>query len=446
MGRLRVLFPVAAVLLGLVSAIAGSISLEAGLAIAGFLGLATGFALLRPVLKSTEAIESAALSLSSGNYAARATVSERGELGELSLAFNQMAQQIQSQMAAASEGRNRLTAALDSSVDAVLALDVEGRVLFANLAAQTLFGHGSGTIAGNPIAWLLPDEQVIDAVRSSRESGTQTRIDIEQPGRRYFRVVTSSIAAGGEWAVLVVLHDVTDVKRTEQVRRDFAANVSHELRTPLAGIKAVIETLAEGAIDDREVATDFLARADSEVDRLIQLVEELLDLSRIESGEVPLNPRPADVDSLVAEVAERLRPQAERKHIVVSVDSAQKAGVAVLDYDRVERALVNLVQNAIKFTPEGGSVTVSGRRDGDEIILKVTDTGIGIDAAAVPRVFERFYKADPSRAGRAGSGIGLAIVKHAVEAHGGSVGVESQLGHGSTFTVRLPARRDAISA
>ncbi len=446
MGRLRVLFPVAAILLGLVSALAGSTSIEAGLAVAVFLGLATGFFLLRPVLRSTEAIKSAALALSSGNYAARATVRESGELAELSTAFNQMAQQIQSQMAAASEGRNRLTAALDSSVDAVLALDVDGRVLFANLAAQTLFGRGSGSIAGNPIAWLMPDEQVIDAVRSSRESGTQTRIDIEQPGRRYFRVVTSSIAAGGEWAVLVVLHDVTDVKRTEQVRRDFAANVSHELRTPLAGIKAVIETLAEGALDDREAATDFLSRADSEVDRLIQLVEELLDLSRIESGEVPLNPRSTEVDGLVAEITERLRPQAERKHITLSVDSSQRAGVAVIDPDRVERAMVNLVQNAIKFTPEGGSVTVSAQRDADDIVLSVSDTGIGIDTTALPRVFERFYKADPSRAGRAGSGIGLAIVKHAVEAHGGSVSVESQLGHGSTFTVRLPARTASIPA
>lgn len=446
MGRLRVLFPVAAILLGLGSAFAGSESLEAGVAIAVVFGLATGLFLLRPVLRSTEAIKSAALSLASGNYAARATVRENSEMGELSTAFNQMAQQIQSQMAAASEGRNRLTAALDSSVDAVLALDVDGRVLFANLAAQTLFGRDSHPIAGNPIAWLLPDEQVIDAVRSSRESGTQTRVDIEQPGRRYFRVVTSSIAAGGEWAVLVVLHDVTDVKRTDQIRRDFAANVSHELRTPLAGIKAVIETLAEGAIDDREAAADFLTRADSEVDRLIQLVEELLDLSRIESGEVPLNPRPTDVDGLVAEVVERLRPQAERKHVNLSVALSAKAGIAVIDPDRVERALVNLVQNAIKFTPEGGSVTVAALREADEVILRVSDTGIGIDTAALPRVFERFYKADPSRAGRAGSGIGLAIVKHAVEAHGGSVGVESELGRGSTFTVKLPAFRSSVPA
>jgi two-component system phosphate regulon sensor histidine kinase PhoR len=442
MGRFWVVFPATAVVLGLVSAYVGSHSLLAGAAIAVVLGIAAGLFFLRIVRGNSDAIEAAARSLAAGNYAARAPLPAHGEVGDLSNAFNEMAQQIQVRMAAASEGRNRLTAALDSSVDAVLALDLEGRVLFANLAALTLFERDARTIAGNPVAWLLPDELVIEAVRSSRDSGTQTRIDIERPGRRHFRVVTSSIAAGGEWAVLVVLHDVSDVKRTDQIRRDFVANVSHELRTPLAGIKAVIETLAEGAIDDREVAMDFLTRADSEVDRLIQLVEELLDLSRIEAGAVALSPRPTGVDLLVKDVAERLRPQAERKHINLSVELPESAGEVVLDPDRIERALINLVQNAVKFTPEGGAVTVSAERTPQELLLRVSDTGIGIDSAALPRIFERFYKADPSRAGRAGSGIGLAIVKHSVEAHGGSVGVESELGAGSTFTVRLPLSAD----
>ncbi len=438
MGRLWVVFPATAVLLGLAAAFVGSHSLLGGVVIAIILGVAAGLFLLRPIRNTSDALTAATEALAAGNYAARAPVGADGELATLSNAFNQMAQQIQVNMAAASEGRNRLTAALDSSVDAVLALDVEGRVLFANLAALTLFERDAPAIARNPIAWLLPDELVIEAVRSSRDSGTQTRIDIERPGRRFFRVVTSSIAAGGEWAVLVVLHDVSDVKRTEQIRRDFVANVSHELRTPLAGIKAVIETLAEGALDDRDAAIDFLSRADSEVDRLIQLVEELLDLSRIESGQMPLSPRLTDVGQLVRDVAERMLPQAERRHIGLDVELPEHLGEAVIDPERVEHALVNLVQNAVKFTPEGGRVVMSaGRRDG-ELTLQVSDTGIGIDASALPRIFERFYKADLSRAGRAGSGIGLAIVKHAVEAHGGSVGVESEPGAGSTFTITLP--------
>jgi two-component system, OmpR family, phosphate regulon sensor histidine kinase PhoR len=440
MSRLWVLVPAAAVLLGLVSALVAQQSIIAGAGVAILLGLIGSAALLRPIISSAESIKTAARALASGDYTARAVYRGPAELGDFTDAFNQMAQRIQVQMAAASEGRNRLMAALDSSVDPVLALDVEGRVLFANLAAQRLFERSGEAIAHNPVAWLVPDEKIIEAVRQSRESGTQMRFEIERPGRRFFQVVTSSITSGGEWAVLVVIHDVSDVKRTDQIRRDFVANVSHELRTPLAGIKAVIETLAEGALDDREAATDFLIRADSEVDRLIQLVEELLDLSRIESGDVPLVPRPTDIDVLVREVVERLQPQAERKRITLVLDTSTGAGTAEVDPDRLERAMVNLVQNAVKFTPEDGAVTISANRKDGSLILKVTDTGIGIDSGALSRIFERFYKADQSRAGRAGSGIGLAIVKHAVEAHGGSVEAESRLGVGSTFTVTLPVR------
>lgn len=440
MDRLKVAGPVAAVLLGLLIAIAASESLIAGIVVAVFIGLFVGVLLATSLLRTTASVEDAARALAAGDYQARAEDSGPREVSGLVTAFNAMAQELQTRMTTASEGRSRLMAALDSSVDPVIALDAESRIVFANLAAQKLFERDHRAIQSNPISWLLPDEQVIEAIRASGERRSQVTIGIERPGRRFFQVVTSPISAGGEWAVLVVIHDVSDVKRTEQVRRDFVANVSHELRTPLAGIKAVIETLAEGAIDDREAATDFLARADSEVDRLIILVEELLELSRIESGEIPLAPRPTDVGTLIKDVVDRLRPVAERKRVSMDVDLSGKPGTALVDPERMERALLNLVGNAVKFTPEDGTVTVVARRDDGALLLEVKDTGIGIDVADQPRVFERFYKADQSRAGRAGSGIGLAIVKHTVEAHGGSVSVESALARGSTFTVRLPSR------
>lgn len=438
MNRLAFLVPAATISIGLISVFAANHSLTAGLIAAVLLGIVVGGFILGRVLATGRSVETAARSIAAGNYAARAEAGGPAELASLTEAFNLMAQQVQSQMAHASEGRSRLMAALDSSVDPVLALDIEGRVVFANLAAQRLFGLDAKAIAGNSAAGLLPDERVVDAVRASRERRSQMTIDIERPGRRFFQVVTSPIGGGGEWAVLVVIHDVSDVKRTEQIRRDFAANVSHELRTPLAGIKAVVETLAEGAIDDREAAMDFLSRADSEVDRLIILVEELLELSRIESGEIPLSVQPTDIGAMLRDVVERLRPQAERKRVGLSLDLAEPPGTADIDPDRLERGLLNLVHNAVKFTPEGGSVTLAAARTPNELIFTVRDTGIGIDSADLPRIFERFYKADQSRAGRAGSGIGLAIVKHAVEAHGGAVSAESQLGHGSTFTIRLP--------
>jgi two-component system phosphate regulon sensor histidine kinase PhoR len=234
-----------------------------------------------------------------------------------------------------------------------------------------------------------------------------------------------------------VFHDLTDVKRVEDVRRDFAANVSHELRTPLAAIKSVIETLQGGAMEDPAVALDFLKRADGEVDRLVQMVEELLDLSRIESGELEVRKETVDVGETATAAVERLRPNAHRAGISLTVDVAP--GLPSVTGDRVtlERAVINLVHNAIKFTEAGGSVDVLVRPVDGGVEVAVQDTGAGIEPQDLPRVFERFYKAD--RARRAGgTGLGLAVVKHTVEAHGGRVSVESTLGSGSTFRFWLP--------
>jgi two-component system phosphate regulon sensor histidine kinase PhoR len=253
----------------------------------------------------------------------------------------------------------------------------------------------------------------------------------------FFQVVTTPIAGGGEWSVLIVFHDLTDVQRTEQIRRDFVANVSHELRTPLAALKSVVETLAEGALQDENVSQDFLRRADGEVDRLVQLVEELLELSRIESGEQPLVLQDTDVAGLLSEAAERLRPQAERARLNLTLELAPDLGHARLDGGRIERAVLNLLHNAIKFTPSGGDVTLAARRANGSLEVEVRDTGTGIAASDLTRIFERFYKVDQSRAS-GGSGLGLALVKHAVEAHGGTIHVESQQTRGSVFSFRIP--------
>jgi two-component system phosphate regulon sensor histidine kinase PhoR len=234
---------------------------------------------------------------------------------------------------------------------------------------------------------------------------------------------------------------MTDVKRVEQVRRDFVANVSHELRTPLAAIKSVIETLESGAVEDPQAARDFLQRADGEVDRLVQMVGELLELSRIESGELSMTREPVDVGAAVQSAVERLRPQAEKAGVGLSVETATKLSSVRGDRVSLERAIVNLINNAIKFTLDGGSVRVLARPDGDGVKIEVSDNGSGIEPQDLPRVFERFYKAD--RARRAGgTGLGLAVVKHTAEAHGGRVEAVSRLGEGSSFRIWLPASPD----
>jgi two-component system phosphate regulon sensor histidine kinase PhoR len=330
--------------------------------------------------------------------------------------------------------------ALSGLRDAVLALDSNGDVVLANDAAVALLSTGGGGLIGRAFGWALPNETAIAALRTVRQTGVSQSHMIELSERRHMRLDVAPISGGGDWKTLVSLTDLTDLYRTDQVRRDFVANVSHELRTPLASIKAVIETLEFGGLNDETAARDFLSRANDEVDRLVQLVEELLELSRIESG-VPLATEPIDIGRVISRAAERVRPQAERRNLRLDVDIEEALPAVQGDADRLERVAVNLIQNAINFTSEGGAVSVrAARRDGS-VAVSVTDTGLGISTEDQPRVFERFYKVDRAR-GASGTGLGLAIVKHTVEAHGGTVDVESELGRGSTFTFILPAAGD----
>ena len=422
--------------------VAGSAVATAAVAVvaAGFLGVALGGS----IKSSLDTLAGAARTMSGGDLSQRVSPRPPGEVAEVADAFNQMADSLEALLSAASEERNRLIAALNSSSDAVLAVNGEGRVAFANAAAVRLFDRAQGDLVGNPFVWIMPSEDAVEALRASREEGRREARLIERPNRQYLQVATAPILGGGEWVALVVLRDVTDVKRAEQVRRDFVANVSHELRTPLASVKSVIETLQGGALEDEATAREFLARADAEIDRLVQMVEELLELSRIESGEVPFAQQPVEMGNVLVEAVERLRPQAERQGLNLTLDVSPDLPPVVGDAERLGRVAVNLLQNAIKFTPAGGSIRVSVALAGGDVTVKVSDTGTGIAPEDLPRVFERFYKADRSR-GSIGTGLGLAVVRHTVEAHGGSVSAESEPGRGSTFSFSIPAASVAAS-
>ncbi len=389
------------------------------------------------VERSVRVIRGAAREMSQGEFGTRLPAEEAGELAGAFRDFNEMARSFEDRVEAASQERNRLMAAIDSSVDAIVALGEDGVVRFANAAAETLVGAGGEGLVGHPLAWAVADREVIEAVRRAQGEGAGSRHLVERPNRQVLEAYVAPIAGGGEWTLLVVYHDVTESKWLDDVRRDFVANVSHELRTPLSGVKSVIETLQGGAIDEPAAARDFLARAESEVDRLVQLLEELLALSRLESGDLRFTERPLDMGDVVRSAAQRMAPDAKRAGVELRVDVNRRTQSVSGDPAALERAVVNLVDNAIKFTPEGGSVDVSSRAEDGSVTIEVADTGAGIDRLDLPRVFERFFKADRARQ-RGGTGLGLAIVKHTVEAHGGSIGVDSQLGAGSTFRLRLP--------
>ena len=290
-------------------------------------------------------------------------------------------------------------------------------------------------------------EQTIDA------SGTAWKVTVTplEHAQRNMRAEQEGVAgyeATSHYTYFVVaIEDLTELRRLERVRRDFIANISHELRTPLASVRLLAETLEEAIDTDRDKAQMFLEKIENEVQHLNGLVSELLELSRIESGLVPMVIEPVQAEHLVREVMARMLPQAQRHRVMLHTEIEEGNVLVAADSKQIARVLVNLIHNAIKYTPSGGAVTIGTALQADGQVQRffVRDTGVGIQPEELPRIFERFYKADRARSktdfigpGGGGSGLGLAIARHVVEAHGGRITAESRVGYGSTFTFTLP--------
>jgi two-component system phosphate regulon sensor histidine kinase PhoR len=278
-----------------------------------------------------------------------------------------------------------------------------------------------------------------DVINSMRQAVQQHRdaagVFVPQPGR--FVDVSAHPLDSGD--TLLVLQDVSELRHLRTVRRDFVANVSHELRTPLASIRLLVDTLEAGALDDGEVAAGFVHRIGVETDQLVQMVNELLELSRIESGQLPFRREPVQIAEVVESAVTRLWVVAEDRGITVSTEVSNSLPPALADRDQAVQVLLNLLFNAIKFTPAGGTVRIKADYHDRFVEVAVADTGVGIHHDDLSRIFERFYKSDKSRVrSRGGTGLGLPIARHIVEAHGGSIWAESKEGQGSTFTFTLP--------
>jgi two-component system phosphate regulon sensor histidine kinase PhoR len=330
----------------------------------------------------------------------------------------------------------------------LLLVDGRLRIRRAGPEASELAGRSVDDLAGMSLIAAFgsaPLDAVARAALTAREPRTG-EAELGVPAARTFTV--DVVPLPGDGAVLS-LHDISALRRAERVRRDFVANISHELRTPLASIKLLAETLAAGAIADAAAAQEFATQIGREVDHLAQLVDELLDLARIESGEVRLAIGALSPSTLLERVVERIRPVAERRSIGVSSAPGDEGTgpepTVAADAERLGQALLNLAHNAVKYSHPGGQVRLTWRAAQRTVRFMVADDGIGIPAAHQARIFERFYKVDRSRARdegsepeRASAGLGLAIVRHIAEAHGGSVGVESSDGAGSTFWIEVP--------
>lgn len=395
----------------------------------GFLAFRNPAAALRTVADAAERI-------ADGELAQR--VPDRpGPAGDLIRTFNVMAGRVESLFDTVAAEHARLEAVFDASEDAMVALARDTSVRFLNPAAVSIFGADMAEAIGRSFIETARDYELDALVRRVIASPVrgETAVVTFGPSRISLRAAALPIREGGDWAVLLILTDLTEVQRIDQIRRDFVSNVSHELRTPLAAIRALAETLDDEV--DEEDRREFLRRIHQQVERLTTLVNELLDLSRIESGSISLNPEVIHLGELVTEAASLLRTKTDSGAVTIVQDGCDLSVEG--DRPSLLRVVSNLLDNAIKWSPNEGRVWVSTADEGDLVALSVRDEGVGIQEQDVSRVFERFFKADGSRS-KQGVGLGLAIVKHLVRAHGGTATVESKPGQGATFTVRLPKR------
>jgi two-component system phosphate regulon sensor histidine kinase PhoR len=328
----------------------------------------------------------------------------------------------------------RLSTLLDQLTDGVVIADSGGLVRFANPAARRLFD--APMPLGHSVVEMVRNHQLIEAWKRCQQTRELQTESAEISARKHFLQLIA-IPDKHEGGSLLLIQDLTRVRKLETVRRDFISNVSHELRTPLASLKALTETLQNGALTDPEAGPRFLERISTEVDALTQMAQELLDLSRIESGQVELVFAAVSPRQLLASAMERMKMQAERAGLQISMQCGDLPDIQA-DGMRLEQVLVNLIHNAVKFTKPGGSIGLGAEAVSGGVRFAVRDSGMGIPSESLSRMFERFYRADKSRTG-SGTGLGLSISKHIIEAHGGKIWAESEEGRGSVIYFEIPS-------
>nr|MBK7063980.1 PAS domain-containing protein [Deltaproteobacteria bacterium] len=405
---------------------------------AGMSWLAVALA-ARPLRRLTETAHAMVHDLS-----VRSRIDLDDDVGALAGALDELADNLASTLGKLEQKRDRLGAILESMAEGVLVTDAKGQVVLANRALREMFLLGGDVEGREPIEVVRNadlHELFAEAARSSGPTSRELSIEGLRPRRVMARVAPVEQAGAG---AVAVLSDVTELRRLETVRRDFVANVSHELRTPVAAIRGAAETLLLGGAQHAETAFEFATMIDRHAERLHRLVEDLLELSRIEARELRIDPGPLELRSEAERARELLSLAAQARRTEVRVEVG--ALTVLADQAALEHVLTNLLENAIKYSPEGSVVTVRAERRGETVRTLVEDDGPGIEARHLPRLFERFYRVDAGRSRQVGgTGLGLAIVKHLAEAMGGAVGVESTVGRGSRFWIDLPVAPVQIS-
>jgi len=425
-----------------------------GLLILFVLAAAVSYRVALGLTRPLEQITRVAKRIKNQEYQARVTVKKQDEIGELGVAINAMADSLQEQMKRIRQKEGQLESVLDNMINGIVMIDRKGRVLLLNRMAEEVLGFSARELVGRHYAEAKQQyelAQIIDEGLARRQH-LHDEITFYFPEERLLEInLVPVFLSVDEFAgVLLVLQDVSAIRRLERMRSEFVANVSHELKTPIAAVKGFAETLLGGAVNDPDTAKSFLQIIYDESERLNRLIGDILELSKVESRRVPLQFSPVELGTFMEKTVELLASEAARKNI--RLESVVESGIYVeADEDRLRQIVMNLLSNGINYTPEGGRVTLkiepvqSGRTavgtdaDYDHVRIWITDTGIGIPKKDLPRIFERFYRVDKARSrSSGGTGLGLSIVKHLVELHKGTITVESTVGVGSTFLIELP--------
>jgi len=386
--------------------------------------------------------------LGGGHSPERLPVDDEQELGRLIESFNEMVHLVEARRVQLVKNQQRVTSdneqlatVLEAMVEGVIAIDQDEQILLANLAAIRLLDLKAFNVVGRRMWETIRIPQIHDLVRATLAGGTEARLEVDVPWTySTVAVVASRLPGDPSPGAVLVLHDVTELRRLENLRREFVSNVSHELKTPLASIAAYAETLLNGALDDPDVSRTFIGRISEQSERLSSLIMDLLELARIESGEHVFQVDAIDVIPILRLGVDDHQAIAQSKQLKLTIDCAEPSLIAMVDPEGLRTIVDNLIGNGINYTRPGGSITVRSYSNNGDVILEVQDTGVGIAKEFQSRIFERFFRVDRARSREmGGTGLGLSIVKHLCNVFGGSVKVSSQVGQGSTFTVQLKA-------
>ncbi|MFF2285958.1 two-component system histidine kinase PnpS [Peribacillus butanolivorans] len=393
----------------------------------------------RPIEEATMA----AIDLAKGNYRTRTFEQHSDETGMLTTSLNILARNLQETETAREMNQDRLETLVENIGSGVLLIDSKGYTTLINREFKKSFGVNSATFLFQVFYSVIKDQEVISIIeeifRTEKTIKRQVKIPLAIE-RKHFEIYGAPIiGTHDEWkGILLIFHDITELKRLEQMRKDFVANVSHELRTPITSIKGFSETLLDGALKDEKTLKHFLSIILKESDRLQELIQELLNLSKMEQQEFVLKTGVVDITNVLGDIQEMLIGKLKEKEVSLEIKASSEPVFIEGESDRIKQVFINLITNALTYTPNGGWVTVNVTENEQTVDIVVQDSGIGIEEKELPRIFERFYRIDKARSrDSGGTGIGLAIVKHIIEVHKGKIKVESTPGSGTTFTVTL---------